>query len=231
METTIDQLAQSILARRMGSETTEMALPALSTDDLDLTTLPARLDDETLERVKALAQSRLPESIPCSERHFTQCLRVLLAVMPKRQSDELSGELFVAAYQRKLGHYPEAAISYLADKAMEKCQWFPTIAECLEILSDWRRHDSHVERRALAQRIQRIEEDERRNEERQFRLITEDRGRFMQPDITPEDIANLSPNLIEYGLRVGALRRDEGGKVIPRRSKPSELSPDHASRS
>lgn len=225
MAVEMDKLVQNIMDRRAATdrhETHVMALPALLTDDLDLTRLPARLDNETLERVKALAQSRLPESIPCSERHFTQCLRVMLAVLPKRQADELSGELFVAAYQRKLGHYPDSAITFIADKAMERCQWFPTIHECLEIVGDWRRVDAHTERRALALRIQRVEEDQRRDDEREFRRITEDRGRLGQDNLTAQDVANLPPHLIEHGLNVRALVRDNTGNVVPRRANRND---------
>lgn len=210
-------LVQSFMDRRPAPETPETVLPALLTDDLDLTRLPERLDNDTLDRVKALAQSRLPEPIPCGERHFTQCLRVMLAVLPKRQADELSGELFVAAYQRKLGHYSDAAISFLADKAMERCQWFPTIHECLEILEDYRRYDEHVERRALAASIQRKEEGARLWEEREFREITNDRGRPGRDDITMDDIAKLPPHLIQFGLNARALVQDENGNVKPRR--------------
>jgi hypothetical protein len=130
-----------------------MALPQLSTDDLDLTALPERLDDQTLERVQAIASAPLPPPRPCDETHLTKCLRVMLSVLPRKTSDELSGELFVAAYQRKLRDFSNDAISYMSDKALETCRWFPTIAECMELASEAPRTDEAVQRKIAAYQI------------------------------------------------------------------------------
>lgn len=96
---------------------------------------------------------------------MSKVLRTMLAVLPRRGSDDISGELFVSAYQHKLGHLPDQAISYIADKAMEKCKWFPTIAECLELLVGWRRYDEHTERKRLAQSLINAEREARRREQ------------------------------------------------------------------
>ncbi|WP_374412721.1 hypothetical protein [Novosphingobium colocasiae] len=95
----------------------------------------------TIDQAREIACARLPAPEPCSERHFNQCLRVLLSALPKRNSDEVSGELLIAAYQRKLGGFCRDQINYLSDKALERCEWFPSIAECLSILSGWQRDD------------------------------------------------------------------------------------------
>lgn len=63
------------------------------------------------------------------------------AALPRQNADDVSGELFVAAYQRKLGHMPKEQVNYMTDQALERCKWFPTIAECLEIASAWKRDD------------------------------------------------------------------------------------------
>lgn len=74
----------------------------------------------------------------------------MLAVLPRQQADDVAGELFVRAYQRQLGHYSNEAISFLANKATERCKWFPTIAECLDILKDWHRDDQASTNQSLA---------------------------------------------------------------------------------
>lgn len=134
-----------------------------STDDLDLTSLPERLDDTTLARVEAIARSPLPELPPCDSRHLGQALRMMLAVLPRRQADELSGELFVAAYERQLGGYPNEVITFLCDTAIRTQKWFPTVADCIDIIADWRRDDAAVRRRAkassLAYRERRMREE------------------------------------------------------------------------
>lgn len=181
-----------------------------STDNLDLTTLPTRLDDETLARVKALSNSGLPAPIPADGKHFNQCLRVLLAVLPKRSSDELSGELFVAAYQRKLGHLTNEAISFLADKAMERCHWFPTIAECLEIMEDYRRNDAPVHRINLARELARNEDRARRDEEQALR-----ESRREVKEITQEEVDAMPDFLQGFGVTAGFLMKGEDGRVVP----------------
>lgn len=123
-------------------------LPQPST--VDLTNLPERLNDAQLAAVEAMARQPLPELPPCPENHLAQCLRVMLAVLPKQNTDELGGELFVRAYIRHLSSWPKDAISHLADRATGECKWFPTIVECREILDRWTRNDEAVQRRNLA---------------------------------------------------------------------------------
>lgn len=194
------------LETRSGVET-ELRQP--STDDLDLANLPDRLDDAMLARVQDIASSPLPPEQPCDERHFNQCLRVMLSVLPKRAQDDVSGELFVGAYQRKLGKFSNAAISFLADKALERCRWFPTIAECYEILGDYRRSDDVVLRKIEAGRIAMAEDRARLGDRRRWQEVRH------TEEWTEELIASLSPPLVNIGLACGALTRDENGKVIP----------------
>lgn len=186
-----------------------------STDSLDLASLPERLDDATMARVQDIANSPLPPLEPTSQRHFNQTLRVMLAVLPKRSSDDVSGELFVAAYQRKLGHYCENAISFMADKALERCQWFPTIAECIEILGEWRRNDDAVQRRddatraANRERHARQREKDKLQEARQFCL-------------TQADVDKLPDYLRGLGVSCGALIENADGTFSPRWPKADE---------
>ncbi|NBC37347.1 hypothetical protein GTZ99_12380 [Novosphingobium sp. FSY-8] len=90
---------------------------------------------------EAVIAAGLPALEPTNPDHFAKCLRVLLAALPKRNQDDLSGELLVAAYRRKLGHMPVAQVNWLADQVLERCEWFPTIAECLTIAAEWQRDD------------------------------------------------------------------------------------------
>ena len=98
------------------------ALPAPSIADLDLTKLPSRLDNSTLAVVRAIADTPLPALPPCDDRHFAKCLRVMLAVLPRQNTDAIGGELFVEAYRRQLGHHCDDAIAFLADQATKRCR-------------------------------------------------------------------------------------------------------------
>jgi hypothetical protein len=206
----MDHVKRQALIAAMGS-------PEHSTDDLDLTTLPERLDDTTLARVKAIASSPLPPPIPCSDPHLSKCLRIMLSVLPRRNADDVSGELFVAAYQRKLGHLPDAAVSYITDKAMEQCRWFPTIAECLELLSGWRRKDVYTERQIQARLRVRAEREAREADERAFER------RDRSADLTQEQVDNMPPHVLRLGVACGAIIRSEDGSHTPR---PVEVDED-----
>jgi hypothetical protein len=190
-------------------------LLARSIANLDLESLPERLDDQQLAMVKQVASSQLPSLPPCSDRHFNQCLRVMIAVLPRQGSDDLSGELFVEAYRRQLAGHPADAITYLMDQATRECRWFPTIAECLEILSGWRRCDADVLRRDKAASLYLREVDARRDDESEYR---EKASMLM----SQEQVDALSPQLQRIGLACHALVVDEEGKVRPYRQFEDE---------
>lgn len=131
----------------------------------------------------------------------------MLAVLPKRSQDDLSGELFVAAYQRKLGDRSNAAISFLADKAMERCQWFPTIAECLDILSEYRRSDAVLTKWLDLRRIVSSEEKKRELEGLRFR-------NNRAAELTQEDVDAMPDYLKRIGVASGALMVNEKGRTV-----------------
>lgn len=194
--------------------------PRPSTADLDLTSLPARLDEETLEAVRAIANSPLPPLPPCDSQYFSQCLRMMLAVLPRRQADDIAGELFVAAYEQALGRYSKPQLEYMTRKAIEQHKWFPTVSECLEIARDWTRPpDAASERRALAQRLVSDEEaaresDAKAQEEKFFRDLREG-------NIPQETIDRLPFHVIREARSRMALEWDkEASKYRPPAPSP-----------
>lgn len=189
-------------------ETTATALPRLSTGDLDLTRLPDRLDDQQLAAVREIAEAPLPTLPICDERTFGQALRMMLAALPRRNADDISGELFVAAYERQLGHLNRFQVEYLMDKALQRCRWFPTISECIEIAGEWRRDDEALRRKREAESMVRSEEHARHWD--RHRIHNEYRER----KLTQADVDKMTPVLVDIGLTCGALRRDENGNVV-----------------
>lgn len=201
---------QSSLARLVRDPSTgEMVWLEPSTDSLDLSTLPERLDDEMLERVTDIARRPLPALSPCDRQRLVQALRMMLAVLPRRQADDVSGELFVAAYERQLGHYCNEAIEHLCDEAMRTCKWFPTIAECLEILSGWRRTDEAVRRKSEAERIA-----SRERRERSWEKIRA-RQEEPTPPITQEAVDAMDDTMRRLGVTCGAIIQDDDGNYRP----------------
>lgn len=183
--------------------TGETALLRRSIDDLDLSSLPAIVDDETLATVKAIARSPLPPLPPCDETTMGQALRMMFAALPRRQADDVTGELFVAAYERQLARYPAAAITWLCDEAIARCRWFPTVAECHELLERWRRDDYHTRRRAEANRIAALN-----------RLPLQLPPPEPAPPLTADSIAAMPEPLVNVGLARGWLKRTKTGEII-----------------
>lgn len=181
--------------------------PPLSTVELSLADLPDRLDDATLAALEVIARSPLPRLPSCDERHFAQCLRMMLAVLPRQQTDEVGGELFVECYRRQLAEWPDEAISFLAARATGECRWFPTIAECREILHGWTRSDAAAQRRAHASHLAARERNHRYTESQPPPPILR--------DLTQADVDMMNPAMVKIGLGCGALVQDDDGNVRP----------------
>lgn len=189
--------------------------PKRLTGDLDLTALPARLDDETLTAVRDIAYSPLPPLPPCDSQHFSQCLRMMLAVLPRRHADDIAGELFVAAYEQELGRFPRPALDYMTRRAIAEHKWFPTVAECLEIVRGWHRPpDAASERKAMAQKLVSQEEAHQRREIEEL-----DHGFFKalrQGQVAQEKIDAMPFHLIREARLRGALAWSaKTGKYMP----------------
>ena len=153
--------------------------------------------------VEKMANLPLPALQPCDERHFAQCIRVMLATLSKRNSDDLSGDLLLAAYRRMLGHHPREAIDYLCVEVLARCKWFPTIAECSEIIVGWKRKDNRPVAAARARH------------ERQARLegvmAALERG-----ELTGEQIGAMPERFLQIALTRGLVWFDPDGTYRPR---------------
>lgn len=117
---------------------------------------PARLDDRALATLETLATSPLPALPPCPDGEFVELIRSL-TIMPRRSDDEVTGKLRVAIYKRKLGGYPHEALQFMVSTALDELNWFPTIAQCIDILGRWERRDEAVQRQGSAASLVRAE--------------------------------------------------------------------------
>ncbi len=136
-----DQAIGSKLPAIMGTVTTGTDSSALSTDGFSAPR--QRLDDATLAKAVALANSPLPTLPPCDDDHFAKLMRSL-AILPRRADDGAKGELRAAVYQRMLGHYPRQALGFMVETALVELEWFPSVKQCLDILGRWERRDDAV---------------------------------------------------------------------------------------
>lgn len=164
-----------------------------------------RLSDVRLAQAQEVADMPLPAPEPATDQQINQALLTLLAILPKRGSDAIAAALLCETYARKLRGYPKAQIDFLADRAMDQCKWFPTIAECIEIMGAWKRDDEFVRRKARAQSAV-VWEKQARFDELMARLA---RGECDQGEID-----GLSDACKRIGEERGYLRRDGDGYVV-----------------
>lgn len=127
--------------------------------------------------------------------------------MPRKGADDLTGDLMLAAYRRKLGHMPAEQISFLTDRALERCKWFPTIAECLQIAAEWERNDDDVHRRNRAIAAVRHEKQAR---------MEEAMAAMQAGAITQGEIDTLPERWLSIAETRGLLRREDGGRYVLR---------------
>ena len=96
---------------------------------------------ETVEEARALrawaeTQDERPE--PATTSELARHLEFLAATLPSKVIDEESGKRRVAVYARILGDFSNHALAFMARKACERYDWFPTPRQCLEILNEYR---------------------------------------------------------------------------------------------
>lgn len=117
----------------------------------ELEALPATLTEAQWAMVEATAIAPLPELSPCDPQTFAKLLRTMRAALPMRSLDDDGGKLIAATYARMLGGYCREALAYMVERAIAELKWFPTVAECRDMLADWRRDDEAVAAKYRAQ--------------------------------------------------------------------------------
>lgn len=158
----------------------------------------ARLDDQTLAQLRDIARAPLAPLEPICPDVLVQSLAALDAALPRRKTDEATGKLMLAAYRRKLGHMPKEQIDYLCNAVLERCDWFPTIRECLEIAGQWRRQDAVDQARA-------------RNliaNEMHLRMLAAHRRLKWGEGVTQEEVDSWPEGWREAAASAGLLHRD-----------------------
>lgn len=160
-----------------------------------------------LAQVQQIALQGLPALPKVSEGHLAQCFRIMLANLPRKGSDEVSGEILIETYMRVFHVEPCEKIDFLLAEVVRRCRWFPTISECLEIMQEWERWDADTNRRFKAERMV---ADELRTRRAEFM------ERLRGGEIPQEKIDALPDNVIWDARLCGALVRDrEAEKWVP----------------
>lgn len=197
------------------SATTEMVSSATSTiaslrlADLDLKVLenlPKRLSDGLMAHLEMIVSCPLPPDVSCDDGHFAQVMRSL-SILPRRADDEISGKLRTGLYERMLGGFSDEGLSYMCERVLATCTFFPSIAECLKILEKW-------DNRALAKQAQEKAKNALRHE-RQFRM-EETMLSLMKGELDGDAIAALPEGIRDIALTRALIWADPDGTFRPR---------------
>lgn len=99
--------------------------------------LPERLDDGMMDQLRAVIACPIPEIEPVKPEYLDKALMAMMAVLPRQGKDATTGAVMIKQYVAKLGKHPKGAIDHLWSKSVDRLKWFPVIAECNEIISEW----------------------------------------------------------------------------------------------
>lgn len=137
--------------------------------------------------------------------------------LPSKANDAMTGQMRATVYASVLSDFTNAALSYMAARAIRELDWFPTPRQCLAILADWQ---EPVSARGRADSL----------------CLTYWQGRFEAfvaaleaGTATADDVSRARPRWCAIACERGLLRRmDDGGYVIaalwqrPRRIRPAD---------
>lgn len=88
--------------------------------------------------LQAWAESVDDRPRPASMLQITKHLTFMAATLPSKNLDEESGKMRVAVYSSILRDYSNEAIAYMARRACQQLDWFPTPRQCLELIGGYR---------------------------------------------------------------------------------------------
>jgi len=85
----------------------------------------------------AFVDEPVPEQILCDQGTAERAIKGMMSVLPRQSKDGAAGPLMVETYVRKLTRQPRGAVEFLWSRSVDTLRWFPTVAECLEIIAQW----------------------------------------------------------------------------------------------
>ena len=106
---------------------------------------PAMRVPESVEEARALkawAEAQSDRPTLATQTQIGKHLAFLAATLPNRNADEESSKMRFAVYSSILSEYSNDALAFMARKACETLDWFPTPKQCLDILRDYPRPGS-----------------------------------------------------------------------------------------
>lgn len=85
--------------------------------------------------LKEWADSQPDGPVPITPERLGEHLSFMSAALPRQAQDRSGGERKLTVYAAIIGKFSDEAIAFMARRACETLNWFPTPNQCLEILA------------------------------------------------------------------------------------------------
>lgn len=79
---------------------------------------------------------------PASSDQLAKHLSFMAAALPSKNVDDTTGKMRATVYASLLRGYPNEALAFMARRACQSLDWFPTPKQCLELLAEYKQPES-----------------------------------------------------------------------------------------
>jgi hypothetical protein len=95
--------------------------------------------DAECNALREWAQTAPTEHAPAATtEQLGKHLAFMAAALPSKGLDEMTGKMKVAVYASLLGGHSNEALAYMARRACQTLDWFPTPRQCLDLIAEYR---------------------------------------------------------------------------------------------
>ena len=164
---------------------------------------------EECRYLKEWAETQATDIVPVTVEQLGKHLEFMAAALPSKVVDKQTGKMRAAVYAKILGKFSNAAIAFMARRACETLEWFPTPSQCLAIL------DMHIGAPGDKQQALHFCQQFWQQRHEAF-LASLEAG-----DATDAQVAEVPEQWRKIAVEKGYLRRlDDGSYVIRQRPAP-----------
>jgi hypothetical protein len=156
--------------------------------------------DTECAMLREWAQNTPVEYYAATTDQLAKHLSFMAAALPSKGLDEMSGKMKVAVYASLLGGHTNEALAFMARRACQTLDWFPTPRQCLDLLAEYRPPTSDQER-ALA-----LCQD----------YSTDKFNRWMTNLSEGQPIGDVPEQWMRIAVEQGAMRRLADGRYVSR---------------
>lgn len=97
-----------------------------------------------------IADTPVAAPVRSTPEFIVQCLTLWDAQLKRKPTDNATGAMRVEIFKRAFAHMAQEQVKFMSHQVIMRMKFFPTVAECLEIASEWRSEAKAEQERAKA---------------------------------------------------------------------------------